>query len=308
MIKQLPKHLSQDKKDELKIIADIIKNASNPLMIILFGSYARGDFVEYDQSTTKEGITESYESDFDILVIVRKKKTEKNLDLWYRVEESISSHFALKTKVKIIIDQADFVNEKLKQGRYFYADIYNEGVMLFDNKEFVLNKPTEIKNLDIKEKLKQAKEYFKGWLDKAEGFLRHYNHALKDYDYFSKRTQKTDCLNKSAFNLHQTAKTLFNTLLLTFTLYSPKTHNLEDLDKMAVKIDERFKDIFPRKTDREKDLFELLKKAYVDARYSLNYKITKTQLKALEKNIKQLEDLVKLVCEERIKGLKKMKK
>ena len=32
----------------------------------------------------------------------------------------------------MIIDQADFVNEKLKQGRYFYADIYNEGIMLYD--------------------------------------------------------------------------------------------------------------------------------------------------------------------------------
>ena len=156
------------------------------------------------------------------------------------------------------------------------------------------NKPTDLKNLSADERLKQAKEYYKNWFKKVKGFLRHYNYAVNDKDY-----------SLSAFNLHQATEALFNTLLLTFTLYSPKTHNLEDLDKMAIKIDERFKDIFPRKTEKEKNLFELLKKAYVDARYSLGYKITKTQLKALEKQIKQLENLVKLVCEEKIKELKK---
>ncbi len=298
MKKTLPKHLNQDRKDELKIITKIIKDTSNPLMIILFGSYARGDFVEYDQSITKDGIKESYTSDFDILVLVRKKKTEKNLDLWYRIEEEIGRHFALKTKVKMIIDQADFVNEKLRQGRYFYADVYNEGIMLYNSKEIELNQPTDPKNLEIKERLKQSKEYFKGWLEKSKI-------AFEDYQSnFKKLKKNKEYSNKSAFHLHQTAESLFNTILLTFNLYSPKTHDLEELDKMVRKIDERFKDIFIRKTEKEKDLFELLKKAYVDARYSLSFKITKKQLEILEQNIKDLEILTKVICNEEIKKLK----
>ena len=294
MRKTLPKHLTQNKKDELKIITKIIKDASNPLMIILFGSYARGDFVEYDQYTTKEGATESYESDFDILVLVRKKKTEKNLDLWYRIEEEISKHFASKPKVKMIIDQADFVNEKLRQGRYFYSDIYKEGIILYDSGEIELSQPTDPKNLEIEERLKQSREYFKGWSKKAKEFY---------IDFFNALERKSN--NNSAFYLHQATESLFNTNLLTFNLYSPKTHDLEELDKMVRKIDERFKNIFPRKTNAQKDLFELLKKAYVDARYSLSYKITKRQLEALEKNVRALEALTEIICEERIKELKK---
>ena len=217
MRKTLPKHLNQDRKDELRLITKIIKEASNPLMIILFGSYARGDFVEYDQSITKEGIKESYQSDFDILVIVRKKKTEKNSNLWQNIEENIRNNLTIRTPFRMIVDQADFVNEKLKQGRYFYADIYKEGVMLYSSSEFELNKPTLQENLDPKEKLKQAREYYKKWFNNAKEFYIDFENGFKRGSY-----------NKSAFELHQTAETLFNTILLTFTGHTPKVHNLEE--------------------------------------------------------------------------------
>ena len=110
-------------------------------------------------------------------------------------------------------------------------------------------------------------------------------------------------LNKSAFNLHQTAENLFTALLLVFNGYKPKTHDLEWLLREAKRYDKNFKDIFPRKTAEEKHLFNLLKRAYVDARYSKEYKITKQELKQLAKQVKELMKLTKIACKAKIKSI-----
>ena len=66
----LPKHLKRNKRAEFKKIVEIIKKHVQVEMIILFGSYARGDFVEYDEKQV-QGHIETYESDFDIIVALR---------------------------------------------------------------------------------------------------------------------------------------------------------------------------------------------------------------------------------------------
>ncbi|MBD3322309.1 MAG: hypothetical protein GF350_14510 [Chitinivibrionales bacterium] len=62
----LPAH----KQKELAGISAIIKKAARVEKIILFGSYARGAWVE--DSYVQDGITYEYKSDMDILVVVKK--------------------------------------------------------------------------------------------------------------------------------------------------------------------------------------------------------------------------------------------
>ncbi|MFA7183803.1 MAG: hypothetical protein WC082_02855, partial [Victivallales bacterium] len=61
---------------------------------------------------------------------------------------------------------------------------------------------------------------------------------------------------------------------------------------------------FPRKTQKEQDLFQKLKKAYVDARYKKDYSIAKDELVRLAERVEKLRDLVKKTCEAEIKSLK----
>jgi predicted transcriptional regulator len=60
--------------------------------------------------------------------------------------------------------------------------------------------------------------------------------------------------------------------------------------------------VFPRTTPEEERLFELLKKAYIDARYNPKYKITKKELEYLAERIKKLQRLTKAICKERIEN------
>ncbi|MEO1548618.1 MAG: nucleotidyltransferase domain-containing protein, partial [Bacteroidota bacterium] len=61
-------HLPKSKQDELKLLAEELSAHKLVEMVILFGSYARGNWVE-DQYVEK-GITYEYRSDFDILVVL----------------------------------------------------------------------------------------------------------------------------------------------------------------------------------------------------------------------------------------------
>src|SRR5690242_5365835 len=59
--------LSASKQEELNSIKDMIINLVNPEIIILFGSYSRGDWVE--DRYRVNGTLYEYKSDFDILVV-----------------------------------------------------------------------------------------------------------------------------------------------------------------------------------------------------------------------------------------------
>ena len=62
------------------------------------------------------------------------------------------------------------------------------------------------------------------------------------------------------------------------TLHTPKTHNLNRLRSEAEKLDGRLKAVWPNETKFERRCYELLRSAYVKARYSRHYKITAEEL------------------------------
>ena len=69
--------------------------------------------------------------------------------------------------------------------------------------------------------------------------------------------------------------------------------------------DKRFA-VFPQTTDEEKRRFELLKRAYIDARYKMDeYQITKEELEYLAQKVNQLKGLTARVCTSKIQEIGK---
>ena len=73
-------------------------------------------------------------------------------------------------------------------------------------------------------------------------------------------------------------------------------YGAEDVAKIASFIDAS------QATDEQKKCFDLLKRAYVEARYNPGYKIAKEQLEYLAQRVQKLQDLTKKVCEARIES------
>ena len=86
-------HLPKEKQTDLRLIARYVVEVLGDQceMIILYGSYARGNYVEYDQRI-EFGIPTYFMSDFDILVITRNdcnssgisRQLEKVEDRYYK--------------------------------------------------------------------------------------------------------------------------------------------------------------------------------------------------------------------------------
>jgi len=279
-------HLPKHKRDELKLVTGIILDECPiVLMIVLFGSYARGDWVE--DTYVENHITYEYASDFDILVIVRSVKIVNSTDTWRRAEAR-TRRFPIRTWTNLIVESVETVNNALARGHYFFTDIKKEGVLLYDTGEFKLARQ---RKLNPKERRGMAKAHFREWFTSAKDFYLGFEFYLR------KRKLKL-----AAFQLHQVVERFYDAILLVFTNYRPKTHDLEKLSHMVAGYDPALLTVFPQATDDQKKCFDLLKRAYVEARYNPGYKITKAQLDYLGERVKKLQRLTKKICQARIES------
>lgn len=276
-------HLPQSKRNQILEIVDIIKEVVSPEKIILFGSYAKGKYVEH-RYTGKDGIFYEYVSDYDFLVV-----TQHNTIKEYELEDIVNSrtqHF--KQPINLQIHEIDYVNEGLEFGQYFFTDIVNEGVLLYDTDLVDFADPRE---LTPTEESEIAQRYFDIWFSSAIEF------SLDTTNAFNRGSYK-----KAAFELHQATESLYYATLLVFTGYKPKTHNLYKLRKHAKHVSEELFLLFAVETSKdEKHLFDLLKRGYIDARYKEDYKITEQELRSLMEREKQMQSIVERICKEKIK-------
>ena len=252
------------------------------LKIILFGSYARGDWVEDPIGR--------YFSDYDLLIIVDHEDLADTVEFWDTAEarllRELSSGQRLRTPVNFIVHSLKDVNHQLERGRYFFIDILQEGIMLHQLEGHALAAPAA---LSPETALAQAQGYYNQWMDAATEAFGTYELVV------AKKWNK-----KAAFELHQAAEHLYNCLLLTMTLYTPKSHNLVRLRNLAEPLDARLVNIWPKETKFEKRCFELLRGAYIKARYSEHYRIASEELTWLAERIELLRLQVEAICAERL--------
>ncbi len=280
-------YLPKEKKDELKKIVKTLLEFKEVEMIILFGSYATNKYVHSDRYV-ENGTVYEYQSDYDLLIILSQNNQANNLTFVYGITGKLNQLKSL-TPISPIYEGADFVNEQLSEGNYFFNDIKSEGILLYTSKR---KKLARKRKLSIEEIKKQAQDYFDEWFESANGFFKGYEFYFNEQDY-----------KHAVFLLHQATERYYHTLSLVFTGYKHKTHNLEELGKIASTLNLEYKKIFPQKTEAEKHHFTLLQKAYIDSRYKKGYKITKKELEYLSKRVIKLRNLTEKVCKGKIAGL-----
>lgn len=281
------------RKDLQQIVSLVLENLPRCEMIILYGSYARGTYVEYDERD-EFGILTSFMSDYDILVVTSGMDAKEAGRILDAVDMKYYKRPDHQVPIQFINDDIEKLNSDLSEGRYFYTDVKKEGIMLYDRGNYKLERA---RKLDFEEIRQQAQEYFDDKFDYAKGFL---SNAL--FDYNEKRYKM------ASFHLHQVCENLFYTLRLVHTLKNSKQHNLSKLLGATHKYSDELRKIFPRNTKEEKRLFELLRLAYVEARYNPKFVVTKEDIDAILPKVERLRDVVSEVCKLQIETYRENEK
>ena len=290
-------HLPQSKQQELARIQRIlldefeaaIATATKPekrrgkvYKIILFGSFARDDWVDEPEN--------GYQSDYDLLVVVSHRDLTEIADYWYIAEDKILRDPAIARPVNIIVHSLDEVNQALKRGEYFWVDIARDGIALYELPCHSLATPMPLTAVDA---YHMAQEYFDHWFESAGRFLATgISHTEKGWT------------NEAAFELHQATERLYICFLLVRTLYFPRSHNIKFLRSLAGDKEPRLIEAWPRDSKIDRRRFELLKRAYVEARYSPSYAITADDLAALIIGVERLRGIVDDLSRARLSALR----
>ncbi|MBZ9772511.1 nucleotidyltransferase and HEPN domain-containing protein [Mesorhizobium sp. CO1-1-8] len=261
------------------------KKSGRILKIILFGSYARGDWV--DEPHTMKG----YRSDFDLLVIVNNNKLS-DFAYWYKAKDRLELDRAIRTPTSFIVHSRRFVNTALRQGQYFFTDIRREGIVLYELDDEPLAEP---KALTPVAAYRSAEEHFSERFPGAQDFTDIFQYALAKGK-----------LNNAAFQLHQAIEHAYATLLLVLTNYSPPSHKLTFLRALAEDKDRRLAEAWPRDQQRHRAWFNTLNEAYVKARYSKHFLISEEALAWLGERTLLLQKSVEQICLEHLEGMKQV--
>ncbi len=290
-------HLPAAKQRELERVVRIlldefdvaIANATMPhkrggkvYKIVLFGSFARDDWVDEPEN--------GYQSDYDLLVVVSHRDLTEIADYWYVAEDRILRDLAIARPVNIIVHALDEVNAALLRGEYFWVDIARDGIALYELPCHPLATPMPLTAVDA---YQMAQGYFDKWFRSAEGFL--------DTSRYSVSQGRS---NEAAFLLHQATERLYICYLLVHTFYFPRSHNIKFLRSLSEDKESRLIEAWARDSKIERRRFELLKRAYVEARYSPSYAITADDLDALVTSAERLRGIVGGLCQSRLEGLR----
>jgi predicted nucleotidyltransferase len=273
-------HLPARKQDELRAVTDVLREGAPLGMLVLFGSHARGDWVE-----DPEG---GYFSDYDLLAIVESPKVAEDTALWAELEAKLRD-LTGEAAVSLLVHDLRFVNKEIRIGSYFFGDILHEGIVLHDAHRFTLATP---KSATPAERAERAERTFKYWFESADGFVQTYAFGVSQ-----------GLNNHAAFLLHQAAERLYTTAAMVFTGYKRKEHNLEKLHQDVALLHPDLRAVLPHETPEDRHLFELLRRAYIDARYDRRYHITAEELATLGERVRQFAAVVERVCREKIASL-----
>ncbi|WP_313434691.1 HEPN domain-containing protein [Novosphingobium sp.] len=290
-------HLPEQKRADLKRVVEIIfaefedvlalatqgwKRQGRIMKVILYGSYARGDWVSDPVG--------GYFSDYDILVVVNDERLADEAEYWGRAKDHLNREYdiakRLSAPVGLVVHSMKDVNFQLSRGRPFFVDVVREGIVLYElaAEQFEAPKPLDTGLAHV-----EAENYFDKWFSSSAAYLRGAKFFISEGSN-----------NEAAFLLHQSTEHFYHTILLVMKLYSPKSHNIKFLRGRAEDVARDLISVWPRNTKFGQRCFELLYQAYVKGRYSEHYVIRDMELEWLAERVETLQAEVKAVAERRL--------
>jgi uncharacterized protein len=182
---------------------------------------------------------------------------------------------SLDCEITAVVQSLDAVNELIAKNSRFLTTLYHKAVLVYNVSNSILTTPPVAPSNEAT--MCKIETTWNKCFNTAERFY------------------KTACFcldngwnEKALFDLHQATQHTCMGLLRIYTGYRSTTHNLSRLLALIENFSFIPSTIFPCSTEEETALFNLLNKAYSDARYKEDYSIPAETANLLKKRVHQL--------------------
>lgn len=264
--------MSESFSTQQEKLVSLIREVVQPDKIYLLGAslYRRRSESIFCQTAPSS----QHVADYYLLILINHpdKKTLPQL------QDQIEQHCGTVIPVTIILLETSLFNDWLATGHLFARLVFPSAISVFEGDNLSLS---PIGEYNPATEQKALEKRFRDGLSKSQEFLA-------GAELFTLRKQ----YRLAAFMLHQAAEQTLGTLIKIGTGYHYCTHNIERLTRYAGLVSCRIQDVFTKKTDKEKRLFTILQKAYIESRYSEDYSVGLTDLAELSEKVRIIQDIL----------------
>lgn len=253
------------------MIAQIAK-ATKAEKIICYGARTSHDVV---WSSFLDATDEAQSMQCDLVILTQEREKAKRDELC----ESVATYNTPALKFTVLVHGIEAVNDALKKGSHFFSSLIGRGVVLFDSQTVSLNIPTPTAQI-----ASEVEAYWKKRYDVACNFYRSATYALLQ-----------GWNSQAVFLLHQAVEHTCIALIKVYMGYRITTHKLSRLLSMVENFSLYSITVFPRITQDEIRLFNVLEKAYSDSRYDEKYTISAETANALKMEVGEFLQIAELL-------------
>lgn len=215
-------------------------------------------------------VTRNELAHYYLLVLVDKEDDHSLNNLQDKIEGALQPVLPVTA---IVFSDVQFC-KWLLEGHPFAAVVYERAYLLYQNDGMPLPYPATVNQEALK---KEFELLFTQTKTKVREFLA-------GGELYTIRVQ----YKMAAFMLHQAAEQALRAMLILYTGLRINTHSMDRLVRLCTMFCFELPDVFPRQSEKEKQLFGLLHRAYIDTRYKEDYTIKFEDLTKLTAQVKKL--------------------
>ena len=212
-------------------------------------------------------------SHYYLLVLTQNTKEQSLHAIQDKIENNLQ-HFIPVTAIVLAVEE--FI-QWLLLGNPFACTVKENACLLYESPDCILPDAIPVNEAQLE---KEKESLFMQTRLKAEGFLA----GAELY-----RIRKEYKL--SAFMLHQAAEQVLRAMLIINTGLKINTHSIDKLIRYCSMFSCQLPDVFKKNNEKEKKLFSLLNKAYINTRYKEDYSISYDELSQLTEKVKCIKEL-----------------
>ncbi|WP_315814220.1 HEPN domain-containing protein [Paraflavitalea speifideaquila] len=253
---------------QLSKVIDCITEAIHPEKIFLLGATADHTLSEnIFRGNRQPALTVK---EYQLLILINADDRQVIDELQNMVESACRSH----TAITAMIIHLPVFNKWLQKGHLLAHTVYANNCLIYDAGKVPLAEPGMCNQQVLQDKISRECMV---WLNRA-------TECMAGVEMYSKRKQ----YGMATFLLHQATELAFMTAIRLKTGFKASTHNLNILMRYAVPFCGDELQVFNLNNDKDRSLFKLLQKAYIQGRYENGFVVKEQDFAELLKRVQRL--------------------